>query len=166
MLSLGNWLHEVLVPTPIGVRKTEVDVEKFWSLFGVTGEALEILVESGLWYCRSASRLHVHWEFLSQAEAVARLSGVLVELWRLASYSESRWLSLGTSAKQMLVLLSSGYDDFLRYCRKHNKVSEWDSSGADQLGQDMKEWLVVIGLATGPIDAVLSDVLSDNRLAT
>eukprot|EP00971_Amphidinium_carterae_P083188 1646248-Amphidinium_carterae.1 len=79
-----------------------------------------------------------------QAEGAARLSGVLVELWELASFSESRWLSFGTSARQMFVLLSSGYDDFLRYCRKKGLVSGWDSSGADQLGNDLIEWLKLL----------------------
>ena len=46
------------------------------------------------------------------------LSSVLAALWRFRQFTESRWLTVGTSCRTMVIAVLSGLDSFWKHLKE------------------------------------------------
>ena len=57
-------------------------------------------------------------------DLVQTLATVLTECWRFRPFTESRWLTVGTSCRTMIVAVLLGLDDFWQYLKEDISASD------------------------------------------
>eukprot|EP00971_Amphidinium_carterae_P337569 6474441-Amphidinium_carterae.1 len=86
---------------------------------------------------------------------IAEFTGALLDLWRLPSYSASRWMSIGSTCRHYISLEATGYLSFHTWLRDRKILSEYEGGGADKMGEGERLWAFTLGLASLPADTLL-----------
>ena len=94
-------------------------------------------------------------------EAVA--SGLLA-VWRFPHFSDSRWLTVGTSCRTMTAAFLTGIEDLVQHIRKHS-TKLFYLRGFARLDVPKKEFIVVCGVVSRVAEALQAHLMHDNRVA-
>ena len=100
-----------------------------------------------------------------EQDIVSEICAVLVSMWRFQKFSESRWLTIGTSARRMLAAWATGLPDFVRMLRQDKSLSHFYINGFSRLTQDRLAFLVVAGMSSRVAEGVQGELMKDNRVA-
>eukprot|EP00971_Amphidinium_carterae_P346607 6488180-Amphidinium_carterae.1 len=133
-------------------------------MFWPEADTIDDVVAAGLWWSPGEECLYVRNDTLMQEDALGWVSGLLLDVWKLGTFSESRWLSLGHCSRQALLCQLTGFLNFLRWLRANNYVAEFDATGSSHVSEPVQQWVAFVSLCSLGPDAVLSRVLADDRL--
>ena len=139
--------------------------------------------QSQLWHSMSvhletvdvmACQLQLEWAggelLVSQA---AEVDGDLVEVicsalaaaWRFVKFTTSRWLTVGHSARTVVVALLLGIEDFVKYIAKDTHSSLFYLKGFGRLAADRRRFMVQCAVASRVAEGVQTELMEDSRVA-
>ena len=133
---IGQRLHPQLARGAAWVRERMT----FWSDLGVDPQTAELL----------AAQLQFVWAddhiyYLAGACFAGYIcdsfASALVAVWRFPHFTESRWLTVGTSCRTMVASLLTGIESLVRFVKRQG-ASLWFLKGFDRLQLPLNEFLV------------------------
>lgn len=118
--------------------------------------SLSLRVEDG--------RLRVAPEWGSIGDAPQLIAATLLGIWRVAEWTESRWLPLARTCRRFLAARITGLHSIIEHLRRRPHFSQHYINGWDKLDGPTKHLFAVAGLAAGPSDFMLAEMFADDRL--
>ena len=157
---LGQWLLAVVLfqesPLPSDIA------HQLWTALGLEASLVEELLSLGLlWH---EGRLLVACEFQEDPEVWDKLSVSLLQVMRFEKYSDSRWLSMGSSMRSLCASLLLGLEVLVQHVRLQPHVSDFYLGGSKRLTCRNKRYAVLASLCSYLPDAFLMEVLEDSRV--
>ena len=139
---LYAWLYSKLKAT---ADRGEVWVEQrrtLWQTLGIDAETVELMAcelqlwweDGALWFLRGA---------FEDGDVIDAVASALMAVWRFVKFSESRWLTVGTSARTVIAAVLTGIEDLIDTITK-------DPQGQQILPEGLPE-------ADDPEEAVLGE---------
>eukprot|EP00971_Amphidinium_carterae_P092812 1837899-Amphidinium_carterae.1 len=127
-MHLAQWLDAVLVPVEDGDTPERNELVEFYTCLGARSDLSEQIAEDmRLLWDPVGGRLLVRHAFLTREGALQTLMNVLGEFWDYPTFTTSRWLSVGTSCRQFMLGVATGFMASFGFMRKRG-MSEYDTS--------------------------------------
>jgi hypothetical protein len=159
-LHMGQWLLDkvkfVNEPVP------REDLEALWTALGVDSDWVDTLACLGVIW--RGGCLEVSAEHASDVDLFDTLSGALLRLWGFAAFSDSRWVTVGRSCRTLTMGLLSGVLDLAKTIMDDPTASQHHISGVTRLSWKAKKFAVMAAISAYPSDALLTDLLEDDRV--
>lgn len=161
---LAQFVVEHVRPVPRYQLPDPVEASVLWNVFGMPPDLLE----------QVATRWQLLWDgdrFLVAEDEVSdpdsdfhdELISCIVSCLAIGGFSDSRWLTVGTSARQLMLSLMLGLPALVAFVLSKN-TSEYHLAGFRKLQEGVtKDFLLICSLAAYPADVVLEQVLEDSR---
>ena len=163
--ALGPWLAESVHPVPDEQLPAKGCMRQVYAVLGASEDQLRVLSQALPFWDSDMEKLNVSETFLKSPESISDLSGLLLDLWRFPSFSSSRWVSLGCSARMYSLSCLTGFHCMFRYMMEQGLMSEYDAAGGLKMGAQEQQWCLEVGLVSTLADSFLSGALSDSRVA-
>ncbi len=158
-------IHQFLAVS-VGFDPDPVDpseISEFWSALGVEPDVLEVLCDlNPVW---RDSVLWVSNRHRNNADLMEQLSGILLYLFRFRKFSESRWTTIGETAKVIVGSLRVGLEGLVHMIRQDPKSSDFHIGGFSRLTPELVHFCTVASVAAHVPDSILVDLLEDDRVA-
>ena len=164
--SLIPWLQQVLVPWPED-RKPDPELAILWTALGADPDQIELLVHYQLVFEETHNQLRVAPQALKEDTFITTFSGLLLGLWKMEAFSESHWLSLGSSCRGVLRSLLSGFKSCISrsYAHQHKDLTDFNASGfLKNIDGPAAALLGLASLASLVPETFLTSVTKDNRV--
>ena len=139
------------------------EVYAFWSAFGLMSEVADELARINLRYSGGRLLCGIRTGSLEERRGVA--ISALKDVFKFRTFTESRWLSIGSSTRALTASLLLGLDGVLSMIRAKPENSDWYIGGVAHLSADARRYAVVASLAAVVPDVVLLELMEDDRLA-
>ena len=135
----------------------------FWVDLGVEVEAAESLAELGLMWV--GGKCYVDRAVAGRAGLIARVEHCIRTGLKLKQFSDSRWVTMGASCRQLTAGKHLGLDQLVYTIRKDKATSDYHIHGYAEFTADAKLYSTVAGMVCNIPDALLLELLEDSRLA-
>ena len=134
-----------------------------WAAVGVEADAVSDFADiHPLW---DGQRLWVSQELEGSEEALPKLSFLLLKAFRWQRFTQSRFLTLGSSTRALIASLLLGLDELVRITRQDPASSDYHLHGYSQLSSECRQLAMVCAFASFPAEAGLELLLTDDRVA-
>ena len=149
----------------IRFSKEAVDEEataEFWTLLGVEATMLEEVVAinpvwfEGYRFVRDALR--------KDPQGLGRVATLIVYMLKWEKCTDSRWVTIGSAARQLLRSLAVGLESLVALTRDDRLVSDFHLHGFDKLSSDIKMYVACVAVGSYPMEAFMLESLEDDRL--
>eukprot|EP00971_Amphidinium_carterae_P088892 1759209-Amphidinium_carterae.2 len=162
---ISGWLAGVLDPKPLESCQSEDALTEYYRVLGVDAGVLDLMAcKMHLWWNMSTGRLEIIDTFMSSAACIEELTALLLQIWRFPAFAASRWLTVGSSLRCLVLGYSTGFHSCFAWMRQHGVVSDYEGSLADDLKDNVIVFACIIGVVAHLPEAVLARLMSDNRL--
>ena len=135
-----------------------------WHELGVDVATAELLA-SDLQLWLQGGRLWVLRGAFAYGDVWGAIASALAAVWRFQKFTESRWLTLGGSARTMVAALMTGLESLVRFIEKDELASKYYLKGFRRLQSDRKLFLVVAGIVGRVPEAFQLELMKDSRVA-
>ena len=135
----------------------------FWVDLGVEVETAESLAELGLLWVNG--QLVVDRAMVETPGLVARIEHCIKAVLKLKQFSDSRWVTMGASSRQLVAGKHLGLDQLVAMIRKDKDTSDFYIHGYTEFAPDAQVYSTVAGMVCNIPDALLLELLEDSRLA-
>eukprot|EP00971_Amphidinium_carterae_P115358 2284766-Amphidinium_carterae.1 len=133
--AVGGWLVQTLCPVPVSQLPSPESLREFYACLGVPSDVLQLIAEEAMIYwCASTAKLLVADSFMQKEDSFEVVSTLLASLWKFPRFCGSRWLTMGASARAVVLAHASGFQSAFVYLRSHGHLSDWDATGGDKIG--------------------------------
>ena len=161
---LYAWLYSKLKAT---ADRGEVWVEQrrtLWQTLGIDAETVELMAcelqlwweDGALWFLRGA---------FEDGDVIDAVASALMAVWRFVKFSESRWLTVGTSARTVIAAVLTGIEDLIGTITKDPKASKFYLRGFQRLTTPRKQFLVSAAVSSRIPESVQCELMEDSRVA-
>lgn len=136
--------------------------EQLWRLLGVAPDVTDLLLflemrfEDGL--------LCVAAKHANNPRIIRLVTKVQLKVWQFRAWTESRWLSIGPSARTLVVSVILGLDKLVRFCIDTKGCSKYHLGGF-QPTVEVKGFLGAIAISSFVSETPLGMFMEDDRLA-
>ena len=134
-----------------------------WTSLGVEGDIANLLADFRARWNGYVLLVHSDWE--DDEEVFHNLSYCILALWIFRKFSDSRWLSVGTSCRAVVVALLLGLDSVLKYARRHPHSEEF-IHGVDRLTNPVRKFMVLAGMISFVSQTFIVSVLENDAILT
>ena len=125
-------------------------------------DKLDLVSEVNPWW--QDNQLQVSSALCRDADAIEKISHTLLYLCKWRQLSESRWCTVGPCCRTLLWGLRVGLEAWVGMVRADPSTSDFYLHGFSKLSHGIKQYCVVASIASFVPDAVLTEVLVDDRL--
>jgi hypothetical protein len=140
--------------------------EALWRTLGIETEVADVLVDLQLRWDPSARKLKVARRHMYSPTLSSDILAVMRTTWRFRSFSDSRWIGLGSCARTLASATLLGLEDLVTFVRATPGQSHYFIAGFARYDVHVKKMMSILcGCAYLP-EAVLSILVNDDRLAT
>ena len=150
----------------LAFRDTSHDAEEarsLWSALGVEADVLADFVEvHPLWDGHS---LWVSQHLEGSEETLSKVTFLLLKVFRWQRFTQTRFLTLGSSTRALLASLLVGLDSLVSITRSDPATTDFHLHGYSGLTTACRRLAVVCAFAAFPAEAGLELLLADDRLA-
>eukprot|EP00971_Amphidinium_carterae_P295950 5877667-Amphidinium_carterae.3 len=148
----ANVMAHLVSSLEVHAESTDVDDAcAFWSLLGVNADKIDLIARMDPWWNGTALLVNQ----VSEEDAMlAAVSLVVFYLIRWQNCTESRWLSMSTSAFGVLTSIAVGLDNIVDITRREGK----------RLVPDVRLFLAVAAVLGVLINELVLDIMADDRL--
>jgi hypothetical protein len=136
---------------------------QFWLCMGVQPEWIDLVARFDPQWV--AGRLVVRESSRDGQSSDEDLAKCLLYLYKFKSYSESRWMTLGTSLRLFVAARAAGLDGLVQNVREDPKSSGYYIGGYSKLTEGLRYYTVVAAILGYVPEAFLLEVLEDDRIA-
>ena len=110
-------------------------------------------------------RLKVSEKFLGCDDVYDQLSIICLQMWQFHTFSESRWVTLGSSMRTLLGCMVLGLGDLVQHCLDSG-CSKYFLKGFLRMDDKVRHFVGLASTCSFVSDGILSLLLEDDRLAT
>ena len=161
---LPEWLSHHLVYRPAAQLPAVEEASILWSALGLPADRLcQVVHEWQL--CWSDGELQVRDDLEGNDDLPDEVANVILEVLSIGGFTDSRWLSVGRSCRNLCCCLLFGLDSLVDYVHDHRNGQYYINGYKKLAHSDNKDYVVVCGLAAYPTDAALELILEDPRAA-
>jgi hypothetical protein len=147
-----------------GDQETPEDTSyQFWLCLGVDAEIAQILAGLNLFW--SGDKLRVARRCREDPMLLEKITHCILHVCRFKQFTDSRWITVGDSSRSLLAAMCLGLGGWVRYTRKDPRASDFYLHGFTHLQPRVLLYCAVGALASPVCDAVLMELLDDDRLA-
>ena len=107
-------------------------------------------------------RARENWR--DRPDSLEEMSSALVGVWICKPFSDSRWVTMGSSSRTIVAGLLSGLHAMVAFVRQNPVTSDWHIGGPKRLTPPLLKFCVIVSMASYVSDAALSALLEDPRL--
>lgn len=157
MAQLPRWLPKVLAFEEWGFA----DPSPLWVLLGVSSEIVELLSQMQLRF--QGGQLKVAPSFQAKDDLPDLIAMCLMHIWTFRRFSESRWLTLGSSSRCLIASLLLGLPSLVGDIMASSS-SRYYISGFQHLDASVKEVASIIATSSFISDSVMAQLLDDDRV--
>ena len=163
--GLGSWLQKALEGRASSNLPSGEELRSLYAALGLSSSMLEsVCEEMRLSWSPEDQRLYVLDGFLASDGCVSKLSVILLSIWKVQAFTLSRWLTVGTSCRQLALAAVTGFLDFIAHLRTCEYVSQFESSGTLHLTHAVLRVALPLGLIAYVPECLIGIVLGDCRL--
>ena len=102
--------------------------------------------------------------FAAQVDLFENLTGVLLFLWRLQKFSDSRWCTVGKACRTMVLAFATGLDSLAKFVLADKQAPKYHLNGFSKLSARSRRFIAVAALASYPSDSLLAELLEDDSV--
>ena len=146
-----------------GSSENPQEVYNHWVNLGVAPDLAETLAELNLHW--DGSRLLVGEQHRGQPELLQKVSACMLGVFQFRPFTTSRWVTVGDSSRSLVASLCLGLQGLVHMIRQSPDTSEYYIHGFGQLDDETLKYAVVAALSSNVSDAVLVELLEDDRLS-
>jgi len=164
IMYLAHWIALSITFVEAMGEEEKENWRTLWRALGMPDDVLHQLVDVFELRC-IAGRLLVVARAEFHVDLVGALHALILAIWRFQKFTESRWLTVGSSARSMVAAQLTGLTAMLTWTKHNFQVQAWYLNGFWRIGQ--KEWLMLVQcalVATVP-DVALLMLIEDARVA-
>ena len=161
---LGEWVAASLT---IGAQWEDDDKQRMrlvWEALHLDSEVVVMLVDV-LQLVFVDNHVCVSASALERTDLVGLVITTLLSAWGFKRFADSRWLTVGPSARAMVAASLTGLQGFLGWAKQKPHVSGYYLNGFWRMKTDHMTFLVITALCSVVPDTALKLVMTDNRLA-
>ena len=163
--GLGSWLQKTLEGRASPNLPAADELRSLYAALGLSASSLDsVCDEIRLTWSPSEQRLYVLDTFLGSEGCISKLSVLLLSMWKVQAFTLSRWLTVGTSCRQLALAAVSGFLDFMGHLRTCEYVTQYESSGTLHLNHAVLRVAIVLGVIAYVPECLIGIVLGDCRL--
>jgi len=138
------------------------ELKIWWTLIGVTKSFLDVLIQlNPVWL---NGRLYVRGKCRNDPEVIAKVSSLVTYSLRFYGWSLTRWVKAGRCGRCFMRALAMGLDGLWALTAADNAVSCYHLHLFDKADFNVRRMLAVLAVSAFPAEAVLLQVLIDDRL--
>ena len=104
-------------------------------------------------------------ESSNRHDVVTTVVGTLGAMWRFQKWTESRWLTVGTSARTVAAAFLTGLDSMVEYFKKGSACEESFLCGFVRMIEDRRAFLVEAAVVSRVCKGVLTELMEGHRVA-
>eukprot|EP00971_Amphidinium_carterae_P327501 6458906-Amphidinium_carterae.1 len=161
--GLHDALDAILSPCSASDLPTESDLMSLWLALEVDPELAQELASFRVWV--ADGEIKVLDECLRQKDFLTNFTRALLAAWSIKPFCGSRWLTVGTSCRSILLAWMTGYALCLQHVARRGLLQPSEWSAVQQLQTQGMGFV-----ATASFSAILSEnflvaVMRDNRVA-
>ena len=121
-----------------------------------------------------AADLQVYWDgntlwtlrgALQDRDVVSALASALLACWRFQKFSDSRWLTVGSSARNLVVGFLTGIESLVKFIDKNPAASKFYLKGFGRMEQSRKQFLVYASIVSVVAEQFQCQLMKDSRVA-
>ena len=158
--GIGDWLSRVVIYEDRDMHPQ--DQYELWTSLGLKPQLIETLLTLQMRF--SAGRLRVARAMEHVPQSASLMIVCLVSIWEFQEWTDSRWVSMGSSSRRMVASLLCGIDSLVATLRRFNRISEYYIKAYTNITDRHRRAFVVGALSSHLSDAVVRQVLADNRV--
>jgi hypothetical protein len=158
--GIGDWLPRVVIYEDWDMHPQ--DQYELWTSLGLKPQLIETLLTLQMRF--SGGRLRVARAMEHVPQSASLMIACLVSIWEFQEWTDSRWVSMGSSSRRMVASLLCGIDSLVATLRRFNRISEYYIKAYTNITDRHRRAFVVGALSSHLSDAVLCQVLADNRV--
>ena len=140
-------------------------LQEFWNAVGIAAETANVLADLDLWWDGDTLWVFPNQDIPEDYDLVAEVSQLILEVFHFQKCTASRWCSLGVSCRVLLASLNLGLAELMHIVRSNSSTSEYYTHNWSLLTQELLFFVAVAGLASFCTDALLYEMMEDDRLA-
>lgn len=162
MDNLAERLPTVLVYLPDQQLESPGVLRERWKTLDLEPEVAKALVQCRLIFCKG--QLRISERCRDQLGFLDELMAMLMGVWRYVTFSDSRWLTMGRSARAVCAGILTGIESLIRYSRQVKHCSEYYIHGVDRLRSPVRGLCAVAAVSTCIAETLMAELLEDDRL--
>lgn len=139
------------------------EISAFWQNMGVEAHMVELLAEVNPWW--HAGHLWVSAAIRDAPDMLDKVGAVMLYMFRWRRFVDTRWCTVGPACRAVLCSLCVGLEALVGATRADPKATDFHLHGFERLSPHVKRYMVVGGMTSFVSDALLAEVLADDRLA-
>jgi hypothetical protein len=137
-------------------------VYSFWVTLGVESEVADILASMNLHW--AAGQLWVSVGAQGLGNIAERIAPAMLAVFRFKQFTNSRWITIGDSCRSLMASMALGLQGLVEFIRSEPSASDFYIHGFAQLNTDALRYSAIACVAANACDAVLLELLEDDRL--
>jgi hypothetical protein len=135
----------------------------FWQALGAEPHALDLLCELDPWW--EDDYLWVNKELADDPAMLEKVTTAILYQFKWRKFVESRFCTVGSCCRALLGSLAVGLPQLVRITRDDPTTTDYHLHGFARLNSQLLEYVAIAGLGSYAPDAVLLEVLDDDRLS-
>lgn len=154
------------VATKLEFRKRQDDPERvreFWLLMDVDPAYMDKFISLNLWWDGQKLLADAEWE--SRDDACGEVATCILYLMKFRAFSDSRWTTMGPSARSLLRCLSVGLHHIVISLLSDPSVSKFYLGGYKKLNEELLHFCAITACVGRVADAFILSCLEDDRVA-
>ena len=93
------------------------------------------------------------------------VSAIILYLWRLKTFNEARFLTVGQVAKTLTIAALTGFSACVKETRSNPQHSDYHLHGWNRIEGPLKELVPLAAFVSAVPDSALAETLEDDRIA-
>jgi hypothetical protein len=135
-----------------------------WQALDVELETVELLSDT-LQLRFLGGRLYVSSSCSGRPDLTDLVMSTLLSVWKFVRFTESRFLTTGSSSRTMIAALLLGLEDMVQFIVNETNSSKFYLNGFSRLVGDRKTFMAQAAFISRVTDGVLAELLEDARVA-
>ena len=133
----------------------------FWRCLEVSPDLLEEFADADMVW--DGTHLHINDSWQDDLRSVQRIASLVVYCLQWVSFSLTRWVKVGRSARLFFRSLASGVEGLVDMCRQDPAISMYHMNGFSRAKFNERRYLCIAAFSSFPVESCLSEVMSDDR---
>ena len=134
----------------------------YWVQLGVQSDVAEALADLNLQWANG--HLQVNDRHKSSECLIEAICTSMLTIFKWTKFTDSRWCTIGAASRSLVASLTVGLEALAKKIRSNPKMSDWYIHGFARLSNVCKKFAVVAAIAANVCDAVLIELLHDDRV--
>lgn len=160
---LGEWVGQVIRLVDESPSFVVDEKRALWTALGLGLEQVSLLSEV-LEYEFFEGEILVARSAANVGDPVTLVVGALMASWSFVRFTDSRWLTIGPSARGMVVGLLTGLSSYVGFVEQQKGISLYYLKGFHRVEGAVASFFAKVALTSRVADKVLQTLLSDPRV--